>query len=61
MDLMFSIDNVLAAAAFTNVVWLVIVGVFIGILAMRFLAGVFVDLMAKYPFLETSAYLVLLL
>jgi YkoY family integral membrane protein len=61
MDLMFSIDNVLAAAAFTNVLWLVIVGVFIGILAMRFLAGVFVDLMAKYPFLETSAYLVLLL
>jgi len=61
MDLIFSIDNVLAAAAFTNVIWLIVIGVFIGILGMRFLAGVFVDLMIKFPFLETSAFVVLLL
>jgi len=35
----------------------VIAGVFIGMLAMRFVAGVFVKLMKKYPVLETTAYL----
>ncbi len=71
MDLAFSLDNVLAAVAFTEnlpnpdnlfpspgliLLW---IGVFIGILAMRFVAQGFVKLMEKFSFLETSAFLVI--
>lgn len=59
MDLAFSIDNVFAAVAFTNNIYLIWTGVFIGILAMRFVAQSFVKLLEKYPFLETSAFLVI--
>lgn len=59
MDMAFSIDNVFAAVAFTPNIILVCVGVFIGILAMRFIAQWFVRLMAKYSFLETSAFIVI--
>lgn len=59
MDLAFSIDNVFAAVAFTDKIGLIWVGVFIGILAMRFVAQAFVGLMNKYPFLETSAFIVI--
>jgi len=61
MDMAFSIDNVFAAVAMSPKLWVVITGVFIGILAMRFVAGQFVILMKKYPELETSAYLVILM
>lgn len=59
MDMAFSLDNVFAAVAFTRNIILVWVGVFIGIFAMRFVAQGFVKLIARYPFLETSAHLVL--
>ncbi len=59
MDMAFSIDNVFAAVAFTPNIILVCLGVFIGILAMRFIAQWFVRLMEKYNFLETSAFLVI--
>ncbi|TGE15311.1 TerC family protein [Hymenobacter elongatus] len=59
MDLAFSIDNVFAVVAFTNNLILICLGVFIGILAMRLVAQAFVLLMAKYPFLETAAFLVI--
>jgi YkoY family integral membrane protein len=59
MDMAFSIDNVFAAVAFTPNIILICVGVFIGILAMRFVAQGFVKLMEKYPFLETSAFIVI--
>jgi YkoY family integral membrane protein len=59
MDIAFSIDNVFAAVAFTPNIILVCTGVFIGILAMRFIAQWFVRLMEKYPFLETSAFIVI--
>jgi len=59
MDLAFSIDNVFAVVAFTDNLILICLGVFIGILAMRLVAQVFVVLMAKYPFLETAAFLVI--
>lgn len=61
MDLAFSIDNVIAANAYTKNIILVWAGVFIGILAMRFVAQGFVRLMEKYPFLDTCAYLVIAL
>ncbi|MGI4740920.1 MAG: DUF475 domain-containing protein [Janthinobacterium lividum] len=59
MDLAFSIDNVFAVVAFTDNLILIIVGVFIGILAMRLVAQAFVLLMGKYPFLETSAFVII--
>lgn len=65
MDLAFSLDNVLAAVAYTDSLpapgnlYLLWVGVFIGILAMRFVAQGFVKLMERFPFLETSAFLVI--
>lgn len=59
MDMAFSIDNVFAAVAFTPNIILVCIGVFIGILAMRFIAQWFVTLMEKYSFLETAAFVVI--
>jgi YkoY family integral membrane protein len=59
MDMAFSIDNVFAAVAFTPNIILVCIGVFIGILSMRFIAQWFVKLMGKYSFLETAAFIVI--
>lgn len=59
MDVAFSIDNVFAAVAFSNNIILIWIGVFIGILAMRFVAQIFITLMEKYPFLETCAFVVI--
>jgi len=59
MDLAFSIDNVFAAVAFTSHLGLIYIGVFIGILAMRFVAGLFVKLMEKFIFLEKVAFIVI--
>ena len=59
MDMAFSIDNIFAAVAFTDNIILVCLGVFIGILAMRFVAQAFVKLMTRFPFLEGAAFLVI--
>ncbi|MES2520109.1 MAG: DUF475 domain-containing protein [Bacteroidota bacterium] len=59
MDMAFSIDNVFAAVAFTDNLYIICIGVFIGILAMRFVAQGFVKLMEQYPFLETAAFIVI--
>ncbi|MCE2964154.1 MAG: DUF475 domain-containing protein [Chitinophagales bacterium] len=59
MDIAFSIDNVFAAVAFTPNILLVVIGVFIGILSMRFVAQYFNKLMNQFPFLETSAFIVI--
>lgn len=65
MDLAFSLDNVLAAVAYTESLpepanrYLLWAGVFIGILAMRFVAQGFVKLMEKFSFLETAAFVVI--
>ncbi|MCW1913275.1 DUF475 domain-containing protein [Luteolibacter sp. GHJ8] len=68
MDLAFSLDNVFAAVAFTknkeqfpppSDMIIVCIGVFIGILAMRFAAQGFVKLMHRYPFLENCAFAVI--
>lgn len=59
MDLAFSIDNVFAAVAFSKNILLIWMGVFIGILAMRFVAQGFVKLMERYVFLESCAFTVI--
>lgn len=55
-DLAFSIDNVIAAVALSPEMWVVVTGVFIGILAMRFVAGAFIKLLDKFPILAKIAY-----
>jgi len=59
MDLAFSLDNVFAVVAFTDNIYIIMVGVFVGILAMRFVAQGFVKLLEKFPFLETIAFVVI--
>lgn len=59
MDIVFSIDNIFAVVAYSDNIVLICIGVFIGILAMRYVAKYFVILMEKYPFLEKSAFLVI--
>lgn len=59
MDLTFSLDNVFAAVAFTNNIYLVCTGVFIGIITMRIVAGYFVKLMERFPFLDVLAFSVI--
>ena len=59
MDMAFSIDNIFAAVAMTDNYWLIIAGVFMGIIAMRFVAQWFVRLIRLYPSMETSAFIVI--
>lgn len=63
MDLSLSIDNVVAAIAFTkgdpSKMWMVYAGVFIGILALRFVAGACIKLIEKFPILEETAFLLI--
>jgi tellurite resistance protein TerC len=59
-DLAFSVDNVVAAVALSRDLWVVLVGVAIGILTMRFAASIFTRLIHWEPELESGAYLLLL-
>lgn len=59
MDLVFSIDNVFAAVAFTDNLWLIWGGVFVGIISMRFASVGFIKLLEEIPILEKVAYWVI--
>ena len=60
MDLAFSIDNVIAAVSLSDELWVVMVGVGIGILTMRFAAGIFSYAVQRAPILKPAAYILLL-
>jgi tellurite resistance protein TerC len=60
MDLVFSIDNVVAAVSLSNKLWVVMVGVAIGILTMRFAAGLFSYAVEREPILKQAAYILVL-
>jgi tellurite resistance protein TerC len=60
MDLIFSIDNVIAAVSLSNKLWVVMIGVAIGILTMRFAAGIFSYAVEKEPILQQAAYILVL-
>ncbi len=55
-DVAFSIDSILAAVAISKEFYVVLAGGVLGIITMRFVAGYFVSLIAKYPNLVTSAF-----
>lgn len=59
-DIVFSLDNIVAAVAVTNRFWLVVIGVFIGILLMRVAAGWFSYLVDREPILKKAAYLLIM-
>ncbi|MDQ7850141.1 MAG: tellurium resistance protein TerC [Armatimonadota bacterium] len=59
-DLAFSLDNVVAAVALSRQFWVVMTGVALGIITMRFAAGIFVYLIERFPVLEAAAYLLVL-
>lgn len=60
MDLIFSIDNVVAAVSLSDKIWVVMVGVGIGILTMRFAAGIFSYAVVREPILKQAAYVLVL-
>ncbi len=60
MDLAFSLDNVVAAIALSRHIVVVMIGVALGILTMRFAAGIFATLIEKEPVLSTAAYMLVL-
>lgn len=55
-DLAFSIDNVVAVVALSSQLWIIILGVFISIVIMRFAAVMFIKLLQFEPLLEHAAY-----
>lgn len=59
-DLAFSIDNVVAAVALSNELWVILLGVALGIVTMRFAAGIFAHLIRTHPILEPAAYILVL-
>lgn len=59
-DLAFSLDSVTAAIALSNQTWLVLTGCLIGIVTLRCLAGLFIQLLAEFAYLQDAAYLTVL-
>ena len=59
MDLSLSVDNVVAAVALSPKLWVVCTGVFIGILALRFVAGACIKLIERLPILADTAFLLI--
>jgi len=57
LDLVFSMGNVVAAVALSSQFWVVMVGVAIGILFMRFAAGLFSHFVERHPVLKYTAYI----
>jgi tellurite resistance protein TerC len=57
-DLAFSLDNVVAVIALSSNLVIVMFGVALGIIAMRFAAGIFTWMIAKEPILKPAAYMV---
>ncbi len=59
MDIIFSVDSVLASLAISNNPVIVLIGGLIGILAMRGVAEVIMKLMRRIPELEPMAYILI--
>ena len=60
VDLAFSIDNVVAAVALSNEMWVVMLGVALGIVTMRFAAQIFTVMIEREPILAPTAYMLVL-
>ena len=56
-DLAFSLDSVTSAIAITEDTWLIIAGGTIGIVILRFLAGLFIRWLEEYTYLEDAGFI----
>ena len=56
-DLAFSLDSITSAIAITQETWLIIVGGTMGIVILRFLAGLFIRLLKEYTYLEDAGFI----
>lgn len=56
-DLAFSLDSVTTAIAISEKTWLVIAGGTIGVITLRFLAGLFIRWLNEYVHLEDAGYI----
>ncbi len=56
-DLAFSLDSVTTAIAISQELWLIILGVTISLIALRFLAGLFIQWLQEFTYLEDAGYL----
>lgn len=56
-DLAFSLDSVTTAIAISQELWLIILGGTIGVIALRFLAGLFMRWLQEFTHLEDAGYL----
>jgi tellurite resistance protein TerC len=57
-DLAFSLDNVVAVVALSDNLYIVMFGVAVGIITMRFAAGIFTLMIMREPILKPAAYIV---
>lgn len=58
-DLAFSVDNVVAAVALSPAYWVTAIGVGIGIIVMRYAAGIFARMIRWEPALANGAYILI--
>lgn len=56
-DLAFSLDSVTTAIAVSDKTWLVIIGGTIGVITLRFMAGLFIRWLEEYVHLEDAGYI----
>jgi YkoY family integral membrane protein len=56
-DLAFSLDSVTTAIAVSQETWLILLGGTIGIIALRFMAGLFIRWLDEYEHLEDAGYI----
>jgi len=55
-DLAFSLDSVTTAIAVSDQIWLVLTGGLIGVVALRFMAGLFIRWLAEFEHLEDAGF-----
>lgn len=56
-DLAFSLDSVTSAIALTEDTWLIVAGGTIGIIILRFMAGLFIRWLQEYTYLEDAGFI----
>lgn len=56
-DLAFSLDSVTTAIAVAQDTWVILLGGTIGIIALRFMAGLFIKWLEEYTHLENAGYI----
>jgi YkoY family integral membrane protein len=59
-DLAFSLDSVTTAVAISDQTWIVLTGCMLGVITLRFLAGLFVECLERFTYLQDAAYITVL-